>query len=348
MAKTLTRGMTRLHSTLLAAGLMLAPFQQALALDQQVLLKVFFSVVLVRGYDQNGGLAYGSGVVVGENKVVTNCHVLRNVPRAWVSQAEDTYPVEAVQADPHHDICLLHFDRLPLQPVVIGSTAALDKSSEVFTLGHSSGNPSPITSAGQVRSVYPFEGGRVIRTNARFTMGASGSPLFDAQGRLVGINTFKTPGRSAYFYAIPVEWLQALESQPRQTRLPIQGAAFWEAPDEEKPFFMQVALPHLNEDWVRLKEIGLKWTHAEPSNAEAWYELGTALEKLGELAEAEKSYRAAIRLDPGHSESLYRLGLFASRRGDREEAHHVSMTLARIDPQMALDFDKEAECSRNC
>lgn len=330
------------------AGCLLASAPQALALDQQTLLKVFFSVVLVRGYDQTGGLAYGSGVVVGENKVITNCHVLRSVPKAWISQAEDTYIVESVQADPRHDLCLLNFDRLPLKPAETGSTAVLSKGEEVFALGHSSGNFSPITSAGQVRSLYPFDGANVIRTNARFTMGASGSPLFDSQGRLIGINTFKTPGRSAYFYAMPVEWIKELEKQPKQTQLPIKGQAFWEVSDDDKPFYMQVALPHLNSDWSKLKEISLKWTQSEMLNAEAWYELGAAQEGLGEVAEAEKSYRTATRIYPNHSESLYRLGIFASKRGNREEAHEVSLILAKIDPEMALEFDTEAECSLKC
>ncbi|MCX7627533.1 MAG: trypsin-like peptidase domain-containing protein [Methylophilaceae bacterium] len=348
MVTAMVESKTKLHSALLALCLLLGGVRPALAIDQQVLLKVFFSVVLVRGYDHNGGLAYGSGVVVGENQVVTNCHVLRNVPRAWVSQAEDAYPVEAVQADPFHDLCLLHINRLPLKPVEIGSTASLRKGAEVIAMGHSSGNPSPITSVGQVRSLYPFDGAHVIRSSARFTMGASGSPLFDAEGRLLGINTFKTPGRFAYFYAMPAEWIEALRKQPKQTRLPIEGQAFWELPDEAQPFFMQVALPHLHEEWTKLKEIGLKWTQTELQNAEAWYELGAAQEGLGETAQAEAAYRTAIQLDPHHSESLYRLGLFASKRGDREEAHRVNATLARIDPEMAQNFAKEAGCGREC
>lgn len=333
---------------LLVALLGLMATQPSLAFDQQKLIDVFFSVVLVRGYDQQGGLAYGSGVVVGENQVVTNCHVLRNTTKAWVSQAEDAYPVESVQADPRHDLCLLNFDRLPLKPVVLGNTKTLDKGSEVISLGHSSGNPSPITSGGQVKSLYPFETANVIRTNARFSMGASGSPLFDAKGQLIGINTFKTPGRSAYFYAMPVEWIKAIEKEPKQTTLPIQGQAFWEVPDENKPFFMQVALPHLNRDWAKLQEVSQNWTQEEPENPEAWYELGSAQEGAGAQDDAIKSYRTAVRINPNHSESLFRLGLFASQRGDREEAHRVSVTLARIDPEMANDYDRAISCGSNC
>ncbi len=322
--------------------------QNALAFDQQSLMKVFFSVVLVRGYDQNGGLAYGSGVVVGEHKVVTNCHVLRSTSKAWISQAEDVYPVNSVQADPLHDLCLLTVDALPLKPVPLGSTIGLNKSDEVFSMGHSSGNPSPITSGGQVKSLYPHDGANIIRTNARFTLGASGSPIFDNKGQLIGINTFKTPGRDAYFYAMPVEWIKNLESRPMLTLLPITGQSFWEFDDTQKPYFMQVALPHLNRDWARLSEIAQAWLKQESENPEAWYELGVAQEGLGQTDEAQKSYRMATSIDPRHAEALFRLGVYAAKRGDHDETHEVSVKLASIDPEMAAIFNAEAGCGANC
>jgi len=331
---------------LLIVSLLIAP--NAPAFDQQALMRVFFSVVLVRGYDTEGGLAYGTGVVVGEDKVVTNCHVLRKTTQAWISQAEDVYRITSVQADPFHDLCLLNTEKLPLQPVAMGKTTELGKGEEAYAMGHSSGSFSPLTSGGQIKSLYPYGSGNVVRTSTRFTLGASGSPLFDNQGRLIGINTFKTPGRAAYFYAVPVEWLAELEQKPAETKLPITGQAFWELPDDDKPFFMQVALPHLNEDWAKLLQVSQRWTQAEPKNAEAWYELGTAQEGLGKPEEARRAFRTATALNPNHSEALFRLGVFAAQHGDRGEVHNVSLILAKIDGEMAAEFNKAAGCNSEC
>lgn len=330
----------------LVLAVLLSP--AANAFDQQSLMRVFFSIVLVRGYNPDGSLAYGSGVVVGPNKVVTNCHVLRKTNQAWVSQGEDAFAIVSVHVDAMHDLCLLNTDKLPVQAVTLGNTAELGKGNEVFAIGHSNGVPAPLTSYGQIKSLYPYDGGQVIRTNARFSLGASGSALFDGNGRLIGINTFKTPGRAAYFYAVPVEWIRQLENKPVQNTLPVSGQAFWELPDEQKPFFMQVALPDLNDDWVRLQEVSKRWIDAEPQNAEAWYELGVAQEGLKELEAAEKTYRKAAELNPNHSEALYRLGVFASQRGDREEMHTVSTKLARIDSELAAEFNKAVGCAGSC
>jgi serine protease Do len=336
-----------MHRTLaFLLAVLLSP--AANAFDQQSLMRVFFSIVLVRGYNPDGSLAYGSGVVIGPNKVVTNCHVLRKTNQAWVSQGEDAFAIVSVHVDAMHDLCLLNTDNLPVQPVSLGNTAELGKGNEVFAIGHSNGVPAPLTSYGQIKSLYPFEGGNVVRTSARFSLGASGSALFDGTGRLIGINTFKTPGRAAYFYAVPVEWVKNLENKPVQNKLPVSGQAFWELPDEQKPFFMQAALPDLNEDWVRLQEISKRWIEAEPRNAEAWYELGIAQEGLALKAEAEQSYRKAAELNPQHSEALYRLGVFASERGDRQEMHDVSTKLTQIDSEMAADFNKTVGCEASC
>jgi hypothetical protein len=320
----------------------------SIAFDQQSIMRVFFSVVLVRGYDVDGGLAYGSGVVVGENRVVTNCHVLRRTTQAWISQAEDVYRIESVHVDPFHDLCLLNTEKMPLRPVEFGQTSKLNKGDEIFAMGHSSGVLAPTTSGGQIKSLYPYGNGNVVRTNARFTLGASGSPLFDRQGRLIGINTFKTPGRIANFYAVPVEWLHDIEKLPAQTRLPISGQAFWELPDDKKPFFMQVALPRLNEEWPKLFEVSQHWTKAEPENPEAWYEFGAAQEGLGKPEDAQRSYRMALVLNPNHGEALFRLGLFAAQRGDRNEMHDISISLAHIDSEMAEEFNKAVGCGNSC
>ncbi len=172
-------------------------------------------------------------------------------------------------------------------------------------------------------------------------MGASGSGLFDGQGRLIGINTFKSPGRNAYFYALPIEWLANVEKMPVETKFPIDGKTFWEEEDDKKPFFMQMATPELNEDWSKLAEVAKKWTKAEPKNAEAWYELGNAQDHLNQKSEAEKSYRMAVKLNSGHTEALYALGLMASAKGDQKQVQEINLAILEIDPTLSEEFTKE-------
>jgi len=255
-----------------------------LALNKDQLMNSFLSVVMIRGYNETGGLAFGSGVVVGDNQVVTNCHVIRRTKQPWVSQGEDTFSVTAVKADRWHDLCLLTTFGMPHKAVPLGKSTDLKKGQEVIAIGHSNGVPAPLTSAGVVKSTYDLDQGKVILSSAQFRMGASGSGLFDTEGRLVGINTFKTSGRNSFYYALPVEWLNSLKNKPTETNLPITGIALWEEEEDKKPIFLQVAIPMIKEDWKKLFDVANEWIRNEKNSAEAWFELGFANEHLNNLS----------------------------------------------------------------
>lgn len=319
----------------------------ALALDQAKVLKSLQSVVMIRGYNATGGLAYGSGVVVAENKVITNCHIFRSTNAPWVTRGEDTYEIDSVQADRWHDLCLVTA-KLPFSPAPIGSNATIKRGQEVLSIGHSNGVLVPITSSGAIKTTYDFDGGKVIRSSAKFLMGASGSGIFDHDGKLLGINTFKTPGRPAYFYSLPIEWLTNLEKLPVETKFPITGKAFWEEEDQNKPFFMQIAIPEINEDWPKLMQIATTWTEQYPKDTEAWYELGVAQENLNKKDDAKKSYQQSLTLDPNNINALFRLGALAQSAGDQESIHKINATIAKIDENLAKEFSEMLGCNIHC
>jgi serine protease Do len=318
------------------------------AYDKAKLFDAFLSVVMIRGYNPDGSLAYGSGVVVAPNQVATNCHIFRQTKQPWVSRGEDSYYITSVKADRYRDLCLVTTTNLPLKAVEIVKHAELKKGQEIVAIGHSSGVPAPITSLGALKSLYPFKGGNILRSTARFAMGASGSGMFDAEGRLLGINTFKTPGRNAYFYALPISWLDDLEKLPAETTFPIDGMAFWEEEDANKPYFMQIAVPELQEDWLKLAQVAERWTKAEPGSTEAWYELGNAQEHLGREAEAEAAYRKSIELQASNTDSLFRLGVMASQKGDKAQVDSINNTLLALNKDIAEEFNKAIKCKDQC
>lgn len=303
---------------------------------------------MIRGYKTDGGLAYGSGVIVGENKVLTNCHTFRQTKQAWVSRGEETYSIISVQANRWHDLCLLKTEGLKVDSVKIGSTS-LRKNQQVISIGHSSGVPTPLTSNGAIKSLFAMDEGNIIRTTARFALGASGSGLFDTEGNLIGINTFKTGGRNAYFYALPIEWLAELETRAVETEFPIRGDAFWEGiVPETMPYFLQIAGPEINEDWQALAEVAKRWIQAEPTNSDAWFELGFANENLGNKSEAEKAYRRSVELDELNTDALFRIGIMASKEKDTAEIQAIRSALLGIDEDIAAEFSKAVNCPTSC
>lgn len=333
---------------LILLAVILGYMQPALALDQAKILQSLQSVVMIRGYNANGGLAYGSGVVVGQNKVITNCHIFRTTKQPWVARGEDSYEIISVQADRWHDLCLVQGASLPFKPAPIGNLKNVKRGQEVLSIGHSNGVPNALTSAGAIKSTYEFEGGKVIRSSAKFLMGASGSGIFDLEGNLLGVNTFKTPGRPAYFYSLPIEWIADLEKLPVETKFPITGKAFWEEDDINKPFFMQIAIPELNKDWLKLAEVAERWIKVDPKNTEAWYELGVAKENLNLIEEAKNAYKQSVTLDSSNTDSLFRLGAIAQTQGDKESLDNANVAIAKVDQELAIEFTKMVSCKFEC
>jgi serine protease Do len=334
---------------LILTAALLSAVQTALAFDKAKLYSAYTSVVLIRGFNASGGLAYGSGVVVGKDKVLTNCHVFRSTKEPWISRGEDTYNITSVKADVWHDLCLVTTVPLPFNAAIIGKSADLKRGQEIVAFGHSNGVPAPLTSSGSVKALYNDDIGKVIRSTAKFAMGASGSGLFDMDGKLVGINTFKTAGRAgSVHFALPIEWLDKLEKQTEISTFPISGKALWEEDEDKKPFYMQVAVPESRQDWPKLAQVAEKWTVSEPKNTEAWYELGLGLENSSKAELAKKAYKQAVSLDNTNFEALKRLGALAKARGDSPEVQRIQTALMEIDKDVAAEYSEMLGCEKQC
>jgi len=109
----------------------------------------------------------------------------------------------------------------------------------------------------------------VIRSSAAFTGGASGGGLFDEEGRLVGILSFRLPARTAYFFSMPVEWFsdQMLDLSLYQPVAPLgEARSFWERPPPEQPFFMRATSLEAAQNWPELLRLTDAWVQAEPGN----------------------------------------------------------------------------------
>lgn len=339
----------KFFSIALASTVLLASATPSFAYDKAALIESYFSVVMIRGYNTNGGLAYGSGVVIGKDKVITNCHVLRSTTKPWISRGEDTYAINTVKVDAWHDLCIVSTDTLPLKPAKFGKSTTLKRGQEVAGIGHSNGVPAPLTSTGSVKGLYNDNGANVIRTNAKFLLGASGSGLFDLDGHLVGINTFKTTGKGgSIHFALPVEWLDELDKKPETSVFPISGKALWEEDEDKKPFYMQAAVPESRYDWPKLVLVAEKWTKAEPKSTEAWYALGLGLENSDKYEQAETAYKQAVSVNAENFEAMMRLGSIAKARGDTAEMHRLQLAIANVSEQAALEYSDLLGCDKAC
>lgn len=337
-----------MHKWMITIALLVQTMPAVAEPSNELIYRLKASVVKVHVADKNDNHGLGSGVVVGKNLVATNCHVLANARGVSIRKMGESHAPVALKTDWRHDLCLLRFEGLDMQPIELGDSGGLQYEQPVFSIGFPQGSPKPQVNYGKVKALYPLDGGHIIRTSASFRMGASGSPVMDEQGRLIGISTFKSPGRRSYYYNLPVAWVKKLliAEETRSTKQ--EELPFWDAPENEQPFFMRVVLPYMGHRWDDLSLVAQAWSNTEPNNAEAWFYRGYAEEKLGNISKAVDYYRKTLTLNPEHASALFEMGMLASRQGDRAEYQRISMQLDKLDRDTADELRNAVATSNAC
>ncbi|HSB39426.1 MAG TPA: trypsin-like peptidase domain-containing protein [Gaiellaceae bacterium] len=167
------------------------------------------TIVAVYGTDpESSQRAQGSGFVVSpQGYILTNSHVIttagdtavpRRADRVFVEfQDRDRAEAKIVGWDVFDDVGLIKVDPRAhaLAPVPLGNSAAVVVGEPVAAIGSPFGNENSLA-VGVVSAVHrsvesltsDFNLVDAIQTDAPINHGNSGGPLFDARGRVIGIN----------------------------------------------------------------------------------------------------------------------------------------------------------------
>ncbi|HEU5295574.1 MAG TPA: S1C family serine protease [Burkholderiaceae bacterium] len=181
---------------------------------EQVYAKVSPSVWRVVTYDaDNLPLGQGSGVVVGPEALVTNCHVLARAKRVAIKREKESLDAKLAMWDVKRDLCQLRAVGLKAPAVSVADSSRVTVGQNVFAIGNPKGLELTM-SAGLVSSLRRNPAGQLIliQTSAAISGGSSGGGLFDAQGMLVGLTTLGSVSGDAQNlnFAIPSEWVRDL------------------------------------------------------------------------------------------------------------------------------------------
>jgi len=167
----------------------------------------------------------GSGILMSaDGYILTNAHVVKNAHTVKVQlnvrteaeareQGDRTYNRAIngtlVGEDRESDLALIKIDKKNLPFLDFGDSDNLKQGQIVLALGNPLGLDNSVSlgvvSAG-ARQIKPDEPMVYVQTDAPINPGNSGGPLVDAEGRVVGINTFiltQSGGSEGIGFAIP-------------------------------------------------------------------------------------------------------------------------------------------------
>ena len=205
-----------------AAALASSP-AQALT-PAELFAQVAPSVWRVQTFDADGLLlGQGSGVVVGQGAVVTNCHVLQRARKVQVRREATgaALPAQLAMWDVHRDLCQLQVPGLQAPAVSWTPAGRTAVGQAAYAIGHPK-NLELTMSAGLVSSLRRNQAGQLvlIQTSAAISGGSSGGALFNDAGELIGLTTIGSVSADAQNlnFAIPADWIGDLPRRHKAAR----------------------------------------------------------------------------------------------------------------------------------
>jgi serine protease Do len=176
----------------------------------------FFGMPMMPSPEEQKHTSLGSGFILSsDGYILTNNHVVDHADEVTVRlQDRRTLTAKVIGTDPQYDIALLKVDAgTKLPAVTIGDSRTLKAGQWVLAIGSPFGFDYTVTQ-GIVSAVgrnlgsgdQPYTS--FIQTDVPINRGNSGGPLFDLQGRVVGINSqiySNTGGYLGVAFSIPID-----------------------------------------------------------------------------------------------------------------------------------------------
>lgn len=307
-------------------------------IDRVHLMALAKSVLKVEAMKARGGFALGTAVSVAPGRFVTSCHVTRDADMVVVVQGGARWRASAERADLFLDLCLLRVPGLEsVSPIPLSSAQGLRPGDEVAAAGYTGGAGLQMH-AGVVNALHDLSGSKVIQTTTAFTSGASGGALFDADGRLVGILTFRLRGADGYYFAAPVDWIAgSIDDDAGYVAVaPLTGPQpFWAQPLDKLPFFMQAASLEVDQRWTELLALTDRWIGSDHSDPESWFMRGNSYAQLDRTDRAAEAFRQAVELDPRYGRAWLDLGKAYLKLGATDDVRRVALILHGLDATLA-------------
>ena len=164
---------------------------------------------------------FGSGFIISDDGyIVTNAHVVDNADEVRIELPDRTeYLAEIVGSDERSDIAVLKIEAHGLPTVTIGDSDDVNVGQWVLAIGSpfgfeytaTQGIVSAVSRSLPNENYVPF-----IQTDAAVNPGNSGGPLFDTEGRVVGVNAqiySRSGGYMGLSFAIPINVAMSVVDQ---------------------------------------------------------------------------------------------------------------------------------------
>jgi serine protease Do len=165
----------------------------------------------------------GSGFLLDEKLLVTNCHVVAPYRRVAVERRDKTRIVGTVRrVHPKRDLAIVELSA-PLvgQVLPLSATDDLQANQQVHIVGFPVGLPLSVTEGVVSNPKQQFDGDHYVQTDAAINPGNSGGPILDERKNIIAVTTCKIASADNVGFGIPAADVRAFVEGFRA-----QGEAF--------------------------------------------------------------------------------------------------------------------------
>jgi S1-C subfamily serine protease len=188
--------------------------------SKEILASASASVGRVQNVDVGGNRTPAGIATTTDDKVmITTCHGIRGGSQLLISNGQAAIGGQIVLADQELDLCKLAVDtsRPPLKQAPMPKVG--DK---VYALGSTAAGEFTV-SEGTVKELVQTPQGPVIETTILVPAFASGGPLLDAYGKIVGITVAPHNYGAGRNIAVPISWVKDMRQRDAEQHPPAKA-----------------------------------------------------------------------------------------------------------------------------
>jgi tetratricopeptide (TPR) repeat protein len=299
---------------------------------------VHHATVAIRSYGPMGKCKKkGTGFFISKNgHLITNWHVLEGANYAEVKTLNgEIYEITHIyDGDKNLDLILaavnLYHRTVPALAVDADVPHAGD-SIMVVAQTTSHGRQTYRGNVVGTQEVLPY--GSVIEITTPVLPGASGSPVVNKNGKVVGVATYRTMNDDVWcYYAIPGRNIEDFDTT---TEI---GFEDWEAGCKDEDFFTAYDFYRIGLEYSARKDYSSALYYYEKANdilpdcALFYVEMGVCYERLGHYDHSMKAFTEALEIQPDCAEALSGLGVVLCMQDRHDSAAVVFEKVISVMP----------------
>jgi len=317
------------------------------------------ATLVIYGTDaESGAPLQGTGVSIDDSGLIlATAHQVAGASDLRGANEDFRCDLEVIAWDTTKDLALLRADPPVRASVPLGDAEPLAKGASVFVLSAPAGMRLTLTTGSIATTGLTLHGQPRLQVDMALAGGASGGPVFDREGRLVGIVSARAEGLEGFTIVTPVNEAYSLLDMhgvglPEGARDAFEATPFEEIePPAAGDDPMLAAITEFNRgvaaapprEKIRHYETAVRYAE---DFFEAWFNLGTAHAALGENGAAAEAYRQAHLLRPESGRVLRNYGQALLKAGDAPGALRVLGELIGREPDDARIHNDMGEAHR--